>query len=167
MSSETTCLCCIPIKTGVKAIAWFQVAILAGISFSGLLYPSLLMFNMPMVFLYMLAFIAFFFESCYSSQKSRRNLLITYIVLIVLLRNIYYFWNIQNGKATELFCQIQESTLDETAIADCDVEGKKLLFVDAISGWVLEIYFAYVLYTYMNEPIEDGHDSDSDYERLN
>merc|ERR1712113_834500 len=99
--------------------------------------------------------------------KSRRNLLIIYIVLIVLLRNIYYIWNVLNGKAVELFCQTQENSVTGAQLADCETDGKKLLLVDSISGWFIELYFAYVLYTYMNEPIEAADESDDDYDRLN
>ena len=89
--SDEKCLFCIPLKSGVRAIAILQVVIIFGIFATGLLYPSLLLFCMPMVFAYMLISVGFFFESCYRSQASRRNLLIAYVVLIVLFRNLYYF----------------------------------------------------------------------------
>ena len=66
-----------------------------------------------------------------------------------------------NGKAVDLMCYTQAASLSEAELEECMDVMPKLLLFDSLSGWFLESYFAYVLFTYMNDPIED----DDDYEQ--
>ena len=98
MSTEAkeTCLNCIPIEKGVKIIGFFQIFAAGILVTFGFIWPTLLSLTAPMVFLYMIIAIVFFFENCYSSTRARKYLLIAYILLIVIARNFYYMWIIMN-----------------------------------------------------------------------
>ena len=111
--SDEKCLFCVPLNTGVKIIAGFQLVALIGLFAVGLLYPSMLILTMPMIFLYMIICVGFFFESCYRSTKARKNLLLAYILLIVLTRNIYYLVMIVNDRLPNEYCaQKVDASLD-------------------------------------------------------
>ena len=72
-----------------------------------MLWPTLLSLLTPMIFIYTLTSIGFFFEACYSSASSRKILLIAYIFLIVLVRNIYWLVMIEIDRAPNAFCEIR------------------------------------------------------------
>ena len=119
----------------------------------GLLWPSLLVLVSPMVFMYMIVWVGFFFESCYRSEKSRKNLLLAYILLIVLGRNIYYLLMIENDRLPTAICTIRGQ--DAGHGSECHTEATGLLLFDSVSGWLCEVYFAIVLFRYSQQPIED------------
>ena len=107
-----------------------------------------------MIFLYMIICIGFFFESCYRSEKARRNLLLAYIILIVLVRNIYYLMLILQDKVPNAIC---EDVLEE-ANDECLSKWTTLLLVDSVGGWIAEAYCAFVLLRHSKQPIDDNDD---------
>ena len=77
-----------------------------------------------------------------------------YILLIVLTRNIYYLMMIRNDKISNALCGGEISETNE----ECHSEMTMLLLIDSVSGWLVEIYCAYVLYVYSNQPIDENDD---------
>ena len=60
-----------------------------------------------------------------------------------------------SGKAVDLMCNTQAASLSTEEMDDCQANMPKLLLFDSLTGFAIELYFAYVLYRYSQEPIED------------
>ena len=167
-----TCCICLPLDCGVKTLA---VLTIVGTIFAGLVsyfdneywntFWPMIVASGIMSIVWVVALMSPGFRQCAAHS---------WLIFIVIASMGWYTYTIINGKALDYLCNENNleqfndemaDVADETGAdlgdqvteEDCKYGGKTGLIIDNVVGWILNLYFAYVIMKWSKKYGDDYH----------
>merc|ERR1712228_535904 len=159
--ADEKCCGCIPLETGIKTIAVFTILGTIVFLIQCIQIEDLWALWSPMIAACGVMSLVWVGVLMNPIESSRKLAFLAYIILIVGVTQIYYLTIILNGSAVDHVCEAVEEYQDEigeyVTTEDCRLGGKNGMLVDCALGWIISIYWAYVILQWSK--------SDSDYDK--